>query len=67
VTTILAGPGVRRGARLAAPVDHYGVLGTIEEAFALPPLGAAADPRSGRLTALFSRPPRIAPLRRLAP
>jgi hypothetical protein len=61
VATILAGPEVRRGARLATPVDHYGVLGTIEEAFALTPLGAAADPRSGRLNGLFLRPPRIAP------
>jgi len=55
VATIVAGPGVRRGARTAAPVDHYGVLGTIEGALGLAPLGGAADPRSGRLRSLFTR------------
>jgi len=30
VATIVAGPDVRRGVRYAAPVDHYGVLGTVE-------------------------------------
>jgi hypothetical protein len=59
VATILAGPRVRRGSRLASPVDHYGVLATIEEALGLPPLGGAADPASGRLGALFNRPPRV--------
>jgi phosphatidylinositol-3-phosphatase len=59
VATILAGPGVRRGARDGRPVDHYGVLGTIEEALGIPPLAGAADPSSGRLTELFARPPHI--------
>jgi phosphatidylinositol-3-phosphatase len=59
IATIAIGADVRRGARQALPVDHYGVLGTIEEALRLPPLAGAADPRSGRLTALFARPPRI--------
>jgi phosphatidylinositol-3-phosphatase len=59
IATIVAGPEVRRGAREGQPVDHYGVLGTIEEALGLPPLAGAADPRSGRLTALFARPPHI--------
>lgn len=59
VATIVIGPDVRRGARESAPVDHYGVLGTIEQALHLPPLAGAADPRSGRLTALFARPPHI--------
>ncbi len=59
VATIVAGPDVRRGGRDGHPVDHYGVLGTIEEALRLPPLAGAADPRSGRLTALFTRPPRL--------
>jgi len=67
VATIVAGPEVRRGGRSRVPVDHYGVLGTIEEAFALPPLGGAANPLSGRLTALFVRPPRIDPAGRVAP
>jgi hypothetical protein len=59
VATIVAGPQVRPGGRLDRPIDHYGVLGSIEEAFGLAPLGGAAVPRSGRLGALFQRAPRI--------
>jgi hypothetical protein len=59
IVTIVAGPSVRHGARQTAPVDHYGVLGTIEGALGLPPLAGAARPASGRLTSLFSSPPRI--------
>jgi len=58
IATILAGPDVRRGARERRPVDHYGVLATIERAFGLTPLAGAADPRARDLTPLFSRPPR---------
>jgi phosphatidylinositol-3-phosphatase len=54
IATLLAGPGVRAGSRSAAPLDHYGVLRTVELAFGLPPLGAAADPRSGSLAPLFA-------------
>jgi phosphatidylinositol-3-phosphatase len=54
VATILAGPDVRRGGRDSAPIDTYGLLGTIEQALGLAPLGRAADPRSGRLTPLLS-------------
>jgi phosphatidylinositol-3-phosphatase len=61
VATILAGPGALAGARQRTPVDHYGVLGTIEGVLRLPPLGEAADPRAGRLTALLREPSR--PLR----
>ena len=43
----------------ATPVDHYGVLGTIEQALGLPSLAGATDPRNGRLTALFTHPPHI--------
>jgi phosphatidylinositol-3-phosphatase len=57
VTTIVAGPDVRRGARSSAPIDHYGVLGTVEEALGLPPLARASSATSGRLGALFVRPP----------
>jgi phosphatidylinositol-3-phosphatase len=59
VLTLVAGPDVRRGGRYDAPVDHYGVLGTIEQALGLPALGRATDPRSGRLTALFTQPPHL--------
>ncbi|HEX7609431.1 MAG TPA: alkaline phosphatase family protein [Solirubrobacteraceae bacterium] len=59
IATIVAGPDVRAGARLSSPVDHYGVLATIERAFGLPPLAGATDPRAGSLAALFVRPPRL--------
>jgi|NGEPerStandDraft_6_1074524.scaffolds.fasta_scaffold01778_3 hypothetical protein len=59
IATVVAGPDVRRGARYGGFVDHYGVLGTIEQALGLPPLAGAADPRSGRLGALFTSPVHI--------
>jgi phosphatidylinositol-3-phosphatase len=59
VATVVAGPDVIPGARDSSPVDHYGVLGTIERALGLPLLGAAADARNGRLDPLFTSPPRL--------
>jgi hypothetical protein len=59
IATIVAGPELRHGAREQQPIDHYGVLGTIEQALRLPPLAGAADPRSGRLTPLFARTPHV--------
>ncbi len=59
IATILAGPRVREGAIDVSPIDHYGVLGSIEDALGLPPLGGAADLRSGRLRTLFRSPPHI--------
>jgi hypothetical protein len=59
IATIVAGPEVRRGGRDDQAVDHYGVLGTIEEALGMPPLAGARDPRSGRLTRLFAHPPHV--------
>jgi acid phosphatase len=59
VATILAGPDVIRGARDAQPIDHYGVLATIERALGLPLLAGAADPRAGGLSSLFARQPHI--------
>lgn len=56
VATVLAGAGVRAGARETRPVDTYGVLATIERALGLPPLAGAADPRAGRLTPLLNDP-----------
>jgi phosphatidylinositol-3-phosphatase len=54
IATIVAGPAVRRGARSASPVDHYGVLHTVERALGLAPLGGAARRRSGTLDALLA-------------
>lgn len=59
IPTIVAGPGVRPDAQDSQPVDHYGVLRTIEDALGLAPLGAAGDSRNGTLDPLFTRPPRI--------
>jgi phosphatidylinositol-3-phosphatase len=61
IATVLAGPDVRRGARMTRPIDHYGVLASIEDAFRLPRLGAASDPRHGSLAPLFrgGRVPRL--------
>jgi hypothetical protein len=59
IVTIVAGPRVRRGGRDPQPVDHYGVLGTVEEALGLPALGGALDSGSGRLSGLFESPPHV--------
>jgi hypothetical protein len=59
IATVVAGPDVRRGARSALPVDHYGVLATIERALGLAPLAGAADPRAGTLAGLFVRAPSL--------
>ena len=59
IATVVAGPDVRRGGRMYKPIDHYGVLATIEHSLRLPLLGAASDPRHGRLTPLFRTPPRL--------
>jgi hypothetical protein len=61
IATVVAGPDVRRGARMTRPIDHYGVLASIEDSFGLPHLGAAADARHGTLAPLFrgGRLPRL--------
>jgi hypothetical protein len=53
IATVVLGPDVRKGARDGRPVDHYGVLRSIEDAFGLGHLGAAADPVNGTLAGLF--------------
>jgi hypothetical protein len=58
IATVVAGHDVRRHERSSRPVDHYGVLRTVEQALGLPPMGGAARPRSGTLASLFLRPPR---------
>ncbi len=59
IATVIAGPDVRTGARDATPIDHYGVLASVERALGLPPLAGAGDPSSGSFDALFARPPRV--------
>jgi hypothetical protein len=53
IATLVAGPGVRRGGREAAPLDHYGVLRTVEQALGLAPLAGAGQPGAGSLAPLF--------------
>jgi hypothetical protein len=38
---------------MTQPVDDYGVLGSVEDAFGLPHLGAAGLARHGSLAPLF--------------
>lgn len=59
IATIVAGPDVRPGGRDPKPIDHYGVLASVERALGVPPLTGAADPRNGSLDGLFVRPPRV--------
>lgn len=59
VATIVVGPGVIAGGRDKAPLDHYGVLATIERALGLPLLGAAANSANGSLAPLFKAFPRL--------
>jgi hypothetical protein len=55
IATVVAGPDVRRGAMMTRPIDHFGVLASIEDAFRLAHLGAARDARHGSLAPLFRR------------
>jgi len=53
VLGIVATPGTPPGRVLPGPYDHYSVLKTVEEAFGLPLLGAAAAPAVAPLTAFL--------------
>jgi phosphatidylinositol-3-phosphatase len=48
IATILAGPGVRHGARLRTPYDHYSLLRTLEDVFSVSHLRNAAGARPMR-------------------
>jgi phosphatidylinositol-3-phosphatase len=53
IPTVVAGPDVRPGAVMRRPLDHYGILRSLETAFGLPRLGAARSARHGSLAPLF--------------
>jgi phosphatidylinositol-3-phosphatase len=53
IPTVVAGPDVRPGAIMRRPLDHYGILRSLETAFGLPRLGAARSARHGSLAPLF--------------
>ena len=61
IATLVAGPDVIPGSRESSPVDHYGVLATIERALALPLLGQAANPHNGGLDPLLRPQPVVHP------
>ena len=54
VAAIVAGPLVRPHSVSDAPLDHYGLLRTIEDAFGLPALGRSASARP--ITGIWRRP-----------
>jgi hypothetical protein len=59
IATIVVGPGVTPGGRDNAPIDHYGVLATIERALGLPLLGGAQNGANGSLAPLFKNFPKL--------
>lgn len=59
IATVVVGPDVRPGAQSAEPVNHYGVLRTIEDAFGVRRLARAGDRRNGSLGPLFSVAPAV--------
>jgi acid phosphatase len=59
IPTIVAGPDVIPGGRDKAPIDHYGVLATIERALGLPLLAGAQNAANGSLAPLFKHFPSL--------
>lgn len=55
IMTLVISAATAGGARMTAPVDHAGVLRTIETLYGVRPLGAAADPASGSLLPLLGK------------
>jgi phosphatidylinositol-3-phosphatase len=59
IPTIVAGRLVRRGARARRPVDHYGVLRTVEDTLGLGHVAHARERGHGTLAGLFRRFPSL--------
>jgi hypothetical protein len=53
IPTVIAGPGVRRGASVATIVNHYATLRLVEDALRLPRLGHAGDSATRSLGGAF--------------
>jgi hypothetical protein len=53
IATVIAGPGVRRGASLPGPYTHYSTLRLIEDALKLPRLANAANAHVNSLGSAF--------------
>jgi len=56
VLTLVIAPGVPAGRSVGVPYDHYSLLRTVEDAFGLPLLGAAASPGTTPLSAFWAGP-----------
>ena len=54
IATIVVSASVRAGSSLATPVDHAGILRTVETIYGLPYLGLASCTCSGSLMGLVS-------------
>jgi hypothetical protein len=54
IATVIAGPGVRQGARLGSSYTHYSTLRTIEDSLGLPRLRNAASSQVKPLAAAFT-------------
>ncbi|MGH9089398.1 MAG: alkaline phosphatase family protein [Acidimicrobiales bacterium] len=57
IATVVVSAATPHGARMSRPIDHAGVLRTVEELYGLPFLGAAAKASSGTLLPLVGRAP----------
>lgn len=55
IPALAVGPAVRAGARSSAPLGHYSLLRTIEDAWGLPRLGRSASARP--ITGIWRQPP----------
>jgi hypothetical protein len=54
VLTLVIAPGIPSGLTVSTPFDHYSLLRTVEDAFGLPLLRAAAAPGTAAMTAFWS-------------
>ncbi len=53
---VLLSPFIKPGTAIAEPVNHYGLLRSVEDIFGLPYLGYAALPGQGTFGSAFTRP-----------
>jgi acid phosphatase len=57
VLTLVIAPTLRPGLQVSTPLDHYSLLRTVEDAFDLPLLGAAADASTAPMSSFWSTTP----------
>jgi phosphatidylinositol-3-phosphatase len=54
VLTLVIAPGISAGLKVTAPLDHYSLLRSIEDAFGLPLLREAGAPGTSPMAAFWS-------------